>query len=91
MYASKPATQDHGVDDQPQHSTQPAPTHAGPTPGVDMSAIELSKVLQGLPYSDMYTFSLALARDLLQRDDPAAVIRVAEALITTAQVWHTAR
>lgn len=59
--------------------------HAGPQPAVDLAV-----ALQNMPYSDMVTFSLSLARDLLQRDDPAAVSRVAEALIATAQVWHTA-
>ncbi len=57
----------------------------GPIPAVDVAV-----ALQRMPYSDMVTFSLSLARDLLQRDDPAAVSRVAEALIATAQVWHTA-
>ena len=101
MYANRPAKPDHRVDDQPtdQRSTQSAPerTHAqtpiqpsGPTPAAEVSGADLARVLQGLPYLDMYTFCLALARDLLHRDDADAVKSVADALIATAQVWHTA-
>ncbi len=74
-----------GVALSPASVRPAAGQHAGPQPAVDLAV-----ALQNMPYSDMVTFSLSLARDLLQRDDPAAVSRVAEALIATAQVWHTA-
>lgn len=69
---------------------QPIDPAATLTEPGEVIAHQMCQAMRAMPFTELYTFARTLARDLGSGDDPVNVVRVAEALLATAEVWHIA-